>query len=78
MAATYNVETAASVAGPWIVDQKGVRAMCCVFLSWLDRTTVHFPSTVLHPVRHWDSALGLPIELYTDDVVAERERAFSF
>eukprot|EP01044_Picomonas_judraskeda_P010155 COSAG03_NODE_1288_length_4397_cov_11.788041_8_plen_49_part_00 len=47
MAATYNVETAASVAGPWIVDQKGVRAMCCVFLSWLDRTTVHFPSTVL-------------------------------
>ena len=48
MAATYNVETAASVAGPWIVDQKGVRAMCCVFLSWLHRTTVHFPSTVLH------------------------------
>lgn len=60
MAATYNVETAASVAGPWIVDQKGVRAMCCVFLSWLDRTTVHFPSTVLHctgpdatGILHW-------------------------
>ena len=72
MAATYNVETAASVSGPWIVDQKGVRDF--LKLAALDYCTFSLHCPALYCTgRHWDSALGLLIELYIDDVVAERE-----